>query len=95
MVGPDGVVSRGGAGGGAGGADVRAFAGRQGMDADVRDGDNVMAWGILEGDPEKVSGRVFVPTSVCVVVAGYTFKRGGGCGNVAELRFEIAVFPAR
>lgn len=94
MVGPDGVVSRGGAGGGAGGADVRAFAGRQGMDADVRDGDNVMAWGILEGDPEKVSGKS-LRTSFCVVVAGYTFKSGGGCGNVAELRFEIAAFPAR
>lgn len=56
VMGPDGVVSRGGAAGGAG-EDVRAFARRQGMDADIRDGDSVMAWGILEGDPEKVSGR--------------------------------------
>eukprot|EP00752_Nemacystus_decipiens_P003596 g3315.t1 len=54
VVGPDGVVSRRGAARGAGREDVRAFARRQGMDADVRDGDNVMAWGILEGDPEKV-----------------------------------------
>lgn len=51
VVGPDEVVSRGGAAG-----NVRAFARRQGMDADVRDGDNIMAWGILEGDPEKVRG---------------------------------------
>lgn len=57
VVGPDGVVSRGGAGGAGAGGDVRAFARRQGMDADVRDGDNVMAWGILEGDPERVSER--------------------------------------
>ncbi|CAN0270047.1 unnamed protein product [Ectocarpus sp. 6 AP-2014] len=41
-------------GGGEGGNDVRAFARRQGMDAAVRDGDSVMAWGILEGSPEKV-----------------------------------------
>ncbi|CBJ32346.1 TFIID and SAGA subunit [Ectocarpus siliculosus] len=41
-------------GGGEGGDDVRAFARRQGMDAAVRDGDSVMAWGILEGSPEKV-----------------------------------------
>ncbi|CAN0150170.1 unnamed protein product [Scytosiphon promiscuus] len=33
---------------------VRSFVQRQGMDAGVSDGDNVMAWGILEGNPEKV-----------------------------------------
>lgn len=45
-------------GGGEGGGDVRAFARRQGMDAAVRDGDSVMAWGILEGSPEKVKKGV-------------------------------------
>lgn len=54
VVGPDGVVSRGGGVAG----DVRAFARRQGLDAaDARDGDRVMAWGVLEGDPEKVGGK--------------------------------------
>lgn len=42
------------------GADgVREFARRQGMDAGAYDGDSVMVWGILEGQPGKV-GRVFL-----------------------------------
>lgn len=50
----DGAAARGGGGGGA--ENVRSFVRQQGMDAagGVSDGDNVMAWGILEGNPEKV-----------------------------------------
>ena len=63
VVGADGVVSRGEEAG-----DVRAFARRQGLDAEVRDGDNVMAWGILEGDPEKVSEESSFLVGCCLVM---------------------------
>ena len=36
------------------GSSVREFARRQGEDAVAHDGDSVMVWGILEGQPEKV-----------------------------------------
>lgn len=41
-------------GGGGAGSSVREFVKRQGVDTPAYDGDTVMVWGILEGQPEKV-----------------------------------------
>lgn len=61
---------------GGSGSGVREFARRQGADAAVHDGDSVMVWAILEGQPGKVGNAL--EKGRC--------KGGGEGGGHARLR---------